>query len=239
VSRVKLLSRVLRTLNGHDQLPLEIIPELVLFTLGQKHLLRFVLDKRACQDLSKIAEEHSLFYERQTVKVRRGQNTFSFLEAIEQGDPRSDCEMIVIGDNAGVVHELTQVELYGSARRAGELLGYPRCCLDSFEGLCAAEWLWAQWLVAQSDAAPYPALANRLTIGWGGMSPVGEFYPCSLDCPSAIEIGRSVYVGLGALGLVRLQRVLAEHSCAPIYICEDGAVQRCAADFPGAITFKL
>ena len=66
---------------------------------------------------------------------------------------------------------------------------------------------------------------NRFPITWGGISIIGELFPCSLICPSAIKYSKTMHSDVINFGFNEIAKVMVEHALKPIYINEeDGSI---------------
>lgn len=117
----------------------------------------------------------------------------------------------VIASRGAEAYELAEVEADRSAagtRRAGELLGYPPCCISHFVAVQASPVAARQGINEAAirsfvTAAPMPWELNPLSL----LAP-NAFTPCSAACPHALAFARRVLGAVAQLepeniGLVR------------------------------------
>ena len=62
---------------------------------------------------------------------------------------------------------------------------------------------------------------NRFPITWGGISIIGELFPCSLSCPNAIKYSKTMHSDVINFGFNEIAKVMVEHALKPIYINEE------------------
>ena len=61
-------------------------------------------------------------------------------------------------------------------------------------------------------------------IGWDGISPVGELYPCSLRCSEALEIGKLALQILKKHKLIRLCQQIVQHATNDVFVDSSGNI---------------
>ena len=205
-------------------LPSTCIPELALFVTRLKPVLRVVLGRDEANSLMRMAESAGVMHASLPVSTQEIGNTWSSL--LTSDDANSALLMVVLGTDQRATEAVLHAEADGDIDLVGEALGYPRCCVAALPELSGAGALWARALVARSGSGPYPWTANRLATGWGGMSAVGELFPCSLHCPAANALGEASYVALLDIGLSRLAAALREQGLKAVDVRESGAVIR-------------
>lgn len=116
------------------------------------------------------------------------------------------------GAEAPAVAEAERDRSAEGTRRAGLLLGYPPCCVESFVAVQSSR---VAELEGINEAAVRSTAGLDAEIPWqmntlSQLSPVG-FTPCSAACPQALEFARRLLVALGRadpVGLAVVERVL-------------------------------
>ncbi len=219
-----MIGQLIGLIAASELTPLTCIPEVALFVRGMKPALRFVFSSEDLDRAQEVFEPLSLCFASGGVDIRSLGNTWSSLEV-----PSIPCQahayVCVVARDTGVAEFILHSEITGDARAAGIALGYPRCCVEGCADLLGPQW--ASTLLRRSgDAVRFPCWANRLAIGWGGLSPIGEMYPCKLDCTNALEIGRAAVTALHEEGLERLASKVMEHALTPVQLDQDGGVKR-------------
>ena len=219
--------------------PPSLVPEIGLFAVGRKPVLRLVVDSFPTRTPLRRLMAAGLTVRQLPVSSRYVGGSWSTLAAMST-DLRADespGEMLVIARRALLADRFAEAE-FSDHRVAGELLGYPQCCIEAVRDYEAAGGRWPQRLARTASSTSVDARANRLAADWGGISPVGELFPCSLECPAARAIGENGVGALRRLGLHRLAAEVVQHATTPVRIDTEGrAVPVHAAD-PGALRFR-
>ncbi len=212
-----LVPSFLRLLATHRAIPAPTLADLVLLEIGEKESIRFAVPADVRAALDTWAESGGLY--RACVGARlRPAGEWNLIEPLEGGASggSSDVDVVVYARSASLADELCQCEVRGRADRAGELLGYPPCCVAAYAHYASAPSGWLPLAVRQTGAGPWWCWCNRLPLGWGAPTFVGEIYPCSFRCEALAERGERVYRAMRRLGLERLARVTLEQSLRPV-----------------------
>lgn len=110
-------------------------------------------------------------------------------------------------------------EVYGDILKAGAFLGYPKCCINNIEKINSLNSKWATFYLNQFlEIKIANHFTNRFPITWGGISIIGELFPCSLRCPNAIEYSQNMLSDVKNLGFRKLSDIMIDHSHRPVYI---------------------
>lgn len=237
ISREQQLVFAYLKLVGDGDLPSVGIPEVARFALRRKRAVRFFCP----ESTDRVASALSRFVPhvgRKPVLTRHVGGSWSCIEspADLSGDRMADGNIIVLGWDSGLVADVLAAEIE-STKEAGALFGYPECCIGAVDGLAQAGAAWPAELVRRSQELGGTAKSNRLPVDWGGLSPVGELFPCTLACPMAAEIGFDGYDSLQRLGLNSLAACLVEHAESTFRIDDEGRARRALAGVPGATRF--
>jgi hypothetical protein len=102
------------------------------------------------------------------------------------------------GSEAPAIAEMERDRSIEGARRAGLLLGYPRCCVEAFVSVEASVVSAVEGI---NEAAIRSSAGLHDEIPWemntlSEFSPVG-FTPCRADCPEALAFARRLLDALG------------------------------------------
>ena len=66
---------------------------------------------------------------------------------------------------------------------------------------------------------------NRFPIVWGGVSVVGELFPCSLNCNAAKTYGQNMLDDMDAFGFKKIKEAIVDHSKRSVFVNkEDGEI---------------
>ena len=131
--------------------------------------------------------------------------------------------MLSISKNKDVLKEFTDAEINGDTIKAGDFLGYPKCCVEAFQHIGSLESKWATYYLEDylfnKKASLY---CNRFPIFFNSISPVGELFPCSLSCNHSKNYAKSMIGDMQALGFSKLISKTLEISSKNIYINDNG-----------------
>ena len=221
-----MLKALLKLVGGSSDLPTSLIPEICLFVSGHKPLLRFVCQQETRRNVKSFAVKFGLYIAEAKIYSHYEGTTWSStrvaLETSKVEDPID--YLVIISSQTGLAKSVIDWELEGVANLAGLALGYPECCVKAYQKVCKYTSRWGLYYFDRDGAGPHEPWANRLTIGWGGVSPIGELYPCSLRCPSAIRIGRLALSLLQEYKLIRLYDNIEKHANQNVFISQEGDI---------------
>lgn len=199
----------LRLVASETTIPPSTIADVVRFAVGDKPTLRFALPPAVRHKLDIWASKHGLHGAVETVGCTRvGDWVCVGRHLTESTEPIDVAAYATTSAEAAAV---CAAEHERPGEGAGMLLGYPACCVAAYRDYLRAPQNWISIALTRSGAPPYPCWANRLPIGWGGPTFVGELYPCALDCRQAAAIGKRAHDAMQSMGLASLcERTLAE-----------------------------
>jgi hypothetical protein len=206
------------------------IPEVALFLMNKKKAVRF-----AGQNLKNFIIEGSDFFDwswssANMRKVQRS-DTWYDLYPIKHDDDlmiNEEEEQIepiyVIGREQKYVNDLCFEEQQDPVV-AGEMLGYPNCCIKKFAEFNLKREHWIHSIIDEhKKTIKANAQCNRLLAEFGGISPIGELYPCSLHCSFATQMANEARDSIVNLGLFELSHFLQKCSSSPMYICNSKSI---------------
>ena len=233
----ELVNGTLPLFGAHAHLQFAGIAELALFASEQKPALRYVLTVSGGRKLASIAVRSGYAATVCLIRSRAMGNGWNCLISDGSSDDSSQLSMVTIARDGALAQEVQALETSGSSHSVGLILGYPQCCIVACDELADAGARWAYVLLMRSGPGPHSFWANRLAAGWGGISPVGEMFPCSLSCPAAADLGRAAESALRNIGLVRLADLMVGHALESITVTQEGCVARNSAPLkpPGAV----
>lgn len=212
------------------------IPEYFRFLAGFRRLFRVFVSRGQLDRAQSALSSAGRCLQAMPVSTCHLGGSWTSLVADEFGK-QPDGYVIGLGYDAKLVADLLGAER-DSAEMAGKLLEYPECCVAAYSRYADAGESWSSVLVRQAMAGPYAdpatARANRLPIDWGGISPVGEMFPCALNCAEARRIGTEGWETMNRLGLSALACRLVQDATRPCRIV-DGRATLCASDADGSI----
>jgi len=238
ISKEQLLVFAYLKLVADGDLPAVGLPEMARFALRRKQTVRFFCSESADR-VERALSGFVPHFARKPVLTRYVGGSWSCVESsagLSIDITTAAGEIIALGRDSGLVGEVLDAEIE-NAEEAGALFGYPACCIAAVGGLAQAGAAWPAELVRRSPEVGGTAKANRLPVDWGGLSPVGELFPCSLACPMAAAIGFDGYDSLQRLGLNSLADCLIHHAESAFHIDEKGRARPSQAGVPGATQF--
>lgn len=207
--------------------------EIAAFAAREKPALRFVLAPDDENHFSSVVPKLGMALVTTPVYLEpRGGSWFSLVQ--HKTNQRRTLVVIAPDEGADLLMEAecTDVE------RAGDLLGYPRCCVKAFQRLSEHGGQWGQALAATVSKAEFiDARCNRYAAEWGGVGLLGELFPCSLECEQAKEYAERLYRATVQLGLHRLAERAKRDSLRPVALSADGMVSVVAPGTTGSLRF--
>jgi|TARA_B100001540_G_scaffold315381_1_gene342480 hypothetical protein len=147
--------------------------------------------------------------------------------------------MLSICENQEILDSFVDLEIFGDAKLAGELLGYPKCCLKNFDNISSLGSKWSLFYVddfKRNNKAYYNC--NRFPIFFNSISPVGELFPCSLSCKNAKKYSLNMIKDMEYFGYSELVSKMIEISKKTIYIDSHGAFSLVKKPNSSEIFFK-
>jgi hypothetical protein len=127
--------------------------------------------------------------------------------------------MISIAKSLNHLKEFERAECNGDTEKAGKMLGYPKCCTENIENINQYKDRWALYYLQDFNLQLQANHnTNRFPISWGGISPIGELFPCSLVCKAAISYSLDMKSDLLTFGFDRIARESENHSKKNIFI---------------------
>ncbi len=151
----------------------------------------------------------------------------------------ADVETPILPGRAAAPPDAKALEAHA---RLGELLGYPRCCVEAYvarvaRGVerCADGSIAHELFAAVEDALARSALRHsRLNTLRRGAGALVSFEPCRFDCPSALRLAAG---GADAMSPADA-RALVTLLGAPAYVARDGARGLADAAPPDALVLR-
>jgi hypothetical protein len=218
----KLIKLIDHLFSDHS-VQLSILPEFISFLNGRKRIIRIVSDSTEKPFDISLFRKNGFHVSETNLYCTSERNSFGCLTTTPLASlPKTEYKlvrMISISRQKEVLQEFQIAETVGDVEKAGFMLGYPECCVRNVEAINILSHKWATYYLdnyeSASLASPY---ANRFPIAWGGISVVGELFPCSLNCIHAINYARAMMEDLVGLGFQRIHEVILNHSMRPVHI---------------------
>lgn len=210
---------------------LSVFPEFISFLRGRKRILRIVVDDCNQSFDDSLFYKYGLYVSQVDLFSSKQKNSFgSLVPEIDDRDYKhfNKVKMFSISKFEKELNDFQQAELFGDVEKAGAYLGYPTCCVKNISIINSLQGLWATFyledFIRNSEANLF---TNRFPITWGGISIVGELFPCSLSCKKAIEYGKGLHNEVKTYGFGKISEVMLYHATNPIYInSADGGISK-------------
>jgi len=199
-----------------------VLPEFISFLSKNKGIIRIVVDNsdnpfdlNLFHQAGFIVSEKSLFS--QSIGNSFG-NLISEVNGLNKNE-YTEVKMFSIARDKYALDSFEKAEIEGDVLKAGTLLGYPSCCVNNVEQINQLGANWGLYYLDDYHNNNKASLfTNRFPIAWGGISIVGELFPCSLSCKNAIEYSKSMIIDLKKFGFNNVADKCIEHSSRTIYI---------------------
>lgn len=222
---------------------LSVFPEFISFLRGNKSILRIVVDDNGKPFNIPLFLENGFYVSQKELFSSKQKNSFgSLVTNLEDGDLENYNKVIMfsISRLKSELEDFEKAELYGDVEMAGQYLGYPSCCIKNIEVINSLSDLWAiHYLDDYARFNNASLFTNRFPITWGGMSIVGELFPCSLSCINAINYGKALLKDVKKMGYTSISEVMISHAKTPIYINPaDGGVSKIIQEQSKPIIFS-
>ena len=168
--------------------------------------------------------ESNLHFLYDKIYVEEKGNTWATIHSEKTNNTLSKNYLITIGKSKNETFLAHKYEIEGNTTEIGRLLGYPSCCVKAYDIISNFFEKWPLYYLNIDGPGLHSNLANRLAIAWGGISPIGELYPCSLECQNAKKLGQSFFSATKELGFSKLHQELLLYSKNNVEISKDGVV---------------
>jgi hypothetical protein len=201
---------------------LAIFPEFISFLSGHKKILRIVLDSSETKLNLCFFEEFNFFVKQTDLYETLPKNYYSCI--VSRGEAKAfnnlkPITMLSISRSLDLLNEFEDAELSGDTTLAGKHLGYPKCCVDNLCNINEYGTNWALYYLSdfqnQKKASLY---CNRFPVVNGGISVVGELFPCSLNCDAAIQYSFRMLEDLENYGFKKIKETILKHCKEPVFI---------------------
>ena len=226
------MNDIIHHLFTYHKIQLSVFPEFVSFIKGHKKILRIVIDNNDMMFNTSLFLNKGFHVKQVKLYCSNQKNSFgSLVTSInsEDSDNYSEVKMFSISKFKDELIDFEKAELYGDVEKAGKFLGYPTCCVNNISKINDLKDLWAtfylnDYIKMNKTASKY---TNRFPITWGGISIVGELFPCSLSCNKAIQYGKNLHNDVKSFGFNKIYHSIINHAQLPIYINPvDGTISK-------------
>ena len=179
-------------------LPLSKIYDVVGAIEGVKPVSRVVTNEANFETLQQLFEPiMDVHIARSPFKllVQAQSNTSgTFLTQVNADDPDAEDIYVYVSRDRTKMEALIQLDVLEKDphQQIGHLLGYPKCCMDSYYRSIVGA---ADRLYVEIENTPiqksYYFYNNRLCSLFRQHSPVSDMYPCSFACPNSAKLARA------------------------------------------------
>lgn len=167
--------------------------ELLVMQEGHKPAVRLVIDDHELPLLQDAVEGEGLYLAKARVRLREVLDTESgdiFTESDDSCGSISGAFAVFVSPDPDLARHLAESESDGeTSLQLGRLLGLPDCCTASYVLLQTGK-NWLEVWGADVSGGPFDAHANHLASFGSGLSPAGEYLPCSPRCRGTADRAR-------------------------------------------------
>ena len=140
---------------------------------------------------------------------------------LETNDHYFQVGLLCLSRDKNDLEQFAIAEAKGDTEKAGFLLGYPSCCVESLGNITKLGQYWGRYYLEDfRRVGTASCYSNRFPIVWGGMSAVGELFPCGLNCSNAMKYSREMLNDMSAFGYGKIAKICIEHTMRPIRVDE-------------------
>jgi hypothetical protein len=228
----------------NDSIQLAVFPEFVSFLSGRKKAMRIVYESKGNELDTTLFSKYGFHISNSVLWSRDFGNGFADLVPSPTTD-KNDCgytpiNMTCISRSANLLDRLEAAEACGETIKAGRILGYPECCVEGLHSVTSRKELWGIYYLEDYRKSGFASrYVNRFPIVLGGMSSVGEIFPCSLSCPRAVLYSKNMIADMISFGYSRVAEKCLSHSSKSVRISElDGSISFSIEDSPSNIKFS-
>lgn len=223
------LHHTINALQHEGRFPLSVLPHLILFFSGEKDAVRLVLRDHTLKQLHHELDGMGYASADAPIDIRLVGAHWGQIESAQstktaRPSPTAH-SILVISRHKSDALQILDEELSGESMESGRRLGYPECCVAAYPAMASRA---ADWPVAMLSRASVPwsvsMWCNRLASLWGGACPTGELYPCNLQCPAAIQLGKRADSLLRRHGFAELADEICRQASRPLYLLDNEIV---------------
>ena len=224
---MNILSDLLNLYSKSEDISINLIPEFFQFSFGKKNIIRFSVNFLDFIKVKKFAENHNFYFDYAEFSVYSDGNNWSTLlpkNSLKQNSDDESIFVLTLGHNKSLVKECLKAEIDFDFEKAGELLGYPVCCIKSYPQIDLFKENWVQYYYEKHPNSYQSYLNNRITSFHGNGCFSGEFFPCNLECSETRQIASISENLMKSSGYLSLHKLFKNHCLTPTYLNEDGKV---------------
>ena len=219
------LYHTINALQHEDRFPLSVVPHLILFFSGEKDAVRLVLRDHTLKQLRQELGIMGYASADAPIDIRPIGEHWGHVEIPQaskgaNSSPTSHGVLVLSRHNSDAL-QILEEELSGESVDSGRRLGYPECCVAAYPALAnrASDWPMA---LLSSASVPWSVSmwCNRLASLCGGACPTGELFPCNLQCPAAIQLGKRADFLLRQHGFAKLADEICRQASRPLYLLD-------------------
>jgi hypothetical protein len=220
-----ILNDLLGLYTRSEEISINLIPEFFLFCSGKKSALRFSVNKNDLVKIIALANKYNFHYDFVEFAVHADGNNWNTLLPIDSASDNTDNVVVItLGYKKTLIYDCLRAEKDFDFQKAGELLGYPKCCVNAYTEVDSFKENWVNYYYNKHPNTYQSYLNNRVSSihGYGCFS--GEFFPCSLQCSKTHEIASTSENLMKINGFQSLQHIFKMHSLSPLYFDDYGMI---------------
>lgn len=223
------LHHTINALQLEDKFPLSVVPHLILFFSGEKDAVRLVLRDHTLKQLRHELDGMGYASADAPIGIKQVGAHWGQVESPQSSNAARSLptthSVLVLSRYKSDALEVLNEELSGESMESGRRLGYPECCVAAYPALASRASDWPMALLSRA-CVPWSVSmwCNRLASQWGGACPTGELYPCNLQCPAAIQLGKRADFLLRQHGFAELADEICRQASRPLYLIDDEIV---------------
>jgi hypothetical protein len=197
--------------------------ELLAVLTGNKSVVRLVLPLGVAQEVAVAAssfglQAHFSEYELGTVRSNKNRDLFQTWVEPSETNPRA----LYLSFSKRIASHAAQLDLAGDDNALAEILGYPCCCIRSYDPRQLESW-WYQISLRTPVKSGLPFVINRLALLYCKASYLYDFFPCSFNCQQSTIMAN------------RNRDILIEQGCESLVSKWDGLLSGLFAVFPNSV----
>jgi hypothetical protein len=210
----KLINYIFSTL----EVQLAVFPEFISFLDKKKEIIRIVVDSNNPID-SKLFDEFGIYNTLNKLYTSKSKNSFGLISEFKTESCSIPIQMLTLSFSNYNLDKFVKAEISGDTEKSGILLGYPKCCCNNIEEINFFKNKWAIYYLEDfSKNGIASKFANRFPIAIGGMSLIGELFPCSLSCKAAISYTQMMIESLEKYSFNEIIKTSLIYSALPVHI---------------------
>ena len=219
------LHHTINALHHEDRFPLSVVPHLILFFSGEKDAVRLVIRDHTLKQLQHELDLMGYASANAPIDIKQVGAHWGQVESHQSSNDSRPSptthSVLVLSRHKLDALQILDEELSGESMDSGRRLGYPECCVAAYPALANRASDWPTALLSRTSVPWSVSMwCNRLASLWGGTCPTGELFPCNLQCPAAIQLGKRADFLLRQHGFAELSDEICRQARRPLYLLD-------------------